>query len=194
MPSDNFNRVENPLASGWTTTTGHSALQADGANCDGTVNSGDHSSYWSAQTPSGDHWTEITWRGVAQDSGPCVRNQKTAATMYNYDAVSDVIAKIVAGAFTTLQSGPLATWANNDVGSSVIQGSTIKLKKNGVQVNTNLTDTAIAGGTWAIFVFSTAAGNAVDNFNGGDFAAGGAFPPVPEAAILKDRLNTLLRM
>lgn len=106
--SDTFTRTENPLASGWSTLTGFTALKADGANAlGGTVNS-ENWSIWT-NTPFGpDQFSEVVMNTVPSVSGvgggPSARGSTSQGNGYLlYIDIADIrVYKTVNGSFTLL--------------------------------------------------------------------------------------------
>jgi hypothetical protein len=79
----------------------------------------------------------------------------------------------VNGTFTSLGTTADA-WNPGDVLRVEAQGTTIRLKRNGVTLIT-ATDSAITSGNWGIAYSSTPASGSISSFAGGNFA--GVGPP-----------------
>jgi hypothetical protein len=83
------------------------------------------------------------------------------------------VAKIASGSYSVITSRTQA-WTGGDTFKAEIQGTTIKVYRNGVQLGADISDSSVASGDVGMFYSSTAFLIRADNFEGGDFAPVGA--------------------
>jgi len=171
--SDNFNRANaNPIGGNWTTGSGTADIQLLTNQVQGV--GGDCAAYWNADAFNGDHYSQAVTPVANPDAAVLCRHQQTAWTAYFFDALGtpEIFFKIIGGSFTTLVAGGVA-FAIGDVAKIDANGSTITAYKNGASVKT-ATDTAIVGGSAAIFCFGNSTANVLDDWQGNNLGAAAA--------------------
>jgi hypothetical protein len=170
--SDNFNRTENPIASGWVKQSGiGTSLLTNGTQAKGITAAADNVAVYD-NVAGNDQWAEAVLVASASDGGPWVRGSTGASQGYLLDcgAVGFGIYKYT-GAFTILGAS---------FGSGNIAGHTYRLEAkgqastvleafdNGVSMTTR-TDASSPhlSGRVGLHCFDTTI--AWDSFQGGDF-------------------------
>lgn len=115
--------------------------------------------------------------GLGEGYGPAVRITSAASgTFYRLmgNGSGYQLWKSITGSFTSVTSGTGTTFANGDVLRLEVQGTTLRMFKNGVQFGGDQTDASIATGHAGMAYSSTESSTAgVDNFEGGDLTGGG---------------------
>jgi hypothetical protein len=184
MASDNFNRTENPLSTGWATASGFNAVQANGSVAVGT--SGDCVSVRTGAHPA-DQFSEVTIGALNNDGGPVVRGSTSVVQGYFCDAQLTTpneiqIFKITAGPtftpITVIQTG--VNIVNGDVIRVEVSGgatTVLVVKKNGV-AETNvtggsLTDTTSPYTSGVPGIFASGTSLTFDAWQGTDPATSG---------------------
>lgn len=185
--TDNFNRTEAPLASGWSTSSGYAGMRADGTVCRGNGNT-DNGSYYSGATPGNNHYNSCTFpNGVVgtSDGGPGVRhNTGGTATFYflDHNGTTAAIVEVTAGAHATLASiaDTLSTTAIYKIDAT---STTLTATKDGGNFTggaLSATDASIASGTWCFYMWANSLESAnhidMDTGAGDDGAASFIFP------------------
>lgn len=164
--SDNFNRAnENPIVNPpWVQTTGHGAVQLLTNQVRG-ADAADDSCYYNVDLGSDDHFCDFRYTADNLDSGPCVRNQKSVATMYTYNSIANAglgaICKVVAGVFSVI-SGRDTTWPGTC--RLKVSGSTLQVFKDSVQIGADLGDGSIPTGKAVGPFFSGNGAEDLDDF------------------------------
>lgn len=198
IATDNFNRAnETPLSGGgnWSLSFGDNPWDLSGNVVVPRFLSQDCIMHYTAGTWPNDQYSKADLTVTAtvggdQGVGLTVRGT-TAATTY-YRAVADhaassnvSIAKMVAAVHTTLTSGTF-TWTDGATWELRVQGTTLTFICNGTTVLTT-TDSAIASGKPGIALSSNVTAASIDNWEGGDFAAGGGAKKRMLAGLLVQR-------
>lgn len=171
--TDNFNRANNvDLGANWTPLFGELKIITNEAAQD-AGDGGVRLEHWNADAFTSDHYSQAVYRsGVV---GPAVRLQETdngyytristgAKRMYRFDN----------GTATELQTMDAAVGgASGEVYKMTIEGTTIKVFKNAVQIGTNQTDATYSGGASGVHVEGT---GALDDWEGDNMGAAPARP------------------
>lgn len=180
--SDNFNRTENPLSTGWAKAGGTGGqLKANGTAAIG-VGLGDQCSLWTADAFGGEQYSEAVLAvSGTDDIGVAVRGSTSASQFYLYDVQGGAANQsgiykyggtyVVIGALFGAAATVGHTYRIESTGSGT---TTLTVKDNGVTVTTR-TDASspFTSGRPGVYV-----ANAVmswDSWNGGDIG-GGANP------------------
>ena len=185
MASDDFNRTEDPLSTGWATGMGGlSNIKANGTDAQGTSAAADHVAVRTGTYPD-DQFSEVVIGTQGDDGGPLVRGSTTAAQGYFVDTSGNLTVLII-----RLDAGPSFTviatvsfGAANTAGAVyrlTIAGSVLTPTRNGATgtlVSGSLTDATYASGSPGIHLFDTAL--TYDSWNGTD-PAGGATTILPQ--------------
>ena len=149
--SDNFNRTNaNPAGGNWTPATTN-VIQILSNRLVGV--SGFGFSYWNADTPLGAQWASCKMpNSAARSGGPAVRIQVGTGTRegYRYNVNDGTLSKYVGGTGTVLQT-ITDTPSTTAVYKLEAIGSTIKVYKDGVQIGTDVTDTAWSSGSVGVW-------------------------------------------
>lgn len=176
--TDNFNRADGTLGANWTTGsgTGHTDLLQIASNVVIAIaNNNDCDSFWNPWTSGDDQYSqaEITASTTTAGAGygPAVRRSSTAGTETFYRLVVDAsgnyeLGRFNANSFTSLRTGTVSFVSGKKLGLA-IQGSTLKIWYDGVQVGTDFTDSSpIASGLPGLAYSSTVTGS-LDNWDAG---------------------------
>lgn len=189
LATDDFNRANGALGANWTNLVNSFVILSNAAKPNAYGD--DAVSIYSAATWPNDQYAQVNVLGIgntALDIGPgvCLR----AANANNFYRITcgtthcDV-AKVVSGSYSTITDLG-AGFLPGDTLYAEIQGTTIKVFRNGVQFGTNVTDSSLSSGSAGLMYSSNASGVTVDNFEGGDFAAaGGPAPAMPSQRMLR---------
>lgn len=197
--SDNFNRTQNPLASGWTTATGAQNFRANGSAAL-SVGGGDSVVGWTADTFGNDHFSEVTIGAAADDGGPAVRLTLASNTFYLLDLTTgsaNVELFIMPGAINIATVQFAAAMQAGDVYRLSITGSTMSILRNGAAPSVlggSLTDVTYATGVPGMHASGTSL--TYDSWQGGDVGGGASDTPrTPNAgsATLVGNAPTLVR-
>lgn len=191
--SDDFNRSEDPLSTGWSTGNGFTGCKAVVTAAGGSTVGVDNVSIYTGVTWNADHYSEgVVAVGLTNDGSPLVRGSASAAQGYTLDVVAGgasvwTVYKITAGpTFTSIAGG--------DFGAAVAAGDTLRLevttvggnavlvvKRNGsssAATSGSLTDSTSPhlSGSPGIQVFSNV-GVFWDSWNGADIGTSTAASP-----------------
>lgn len=190
LATDNFNRAnETPLGGNWTSGGDLSTLNLI-SNAVSLVPPPNNDASAFRNTPAfpADHYSQvvITVTGAA-GSGPGVGVTVRMATGQNYyrialdhAATSNCqLGKQVAGTFTSLGIMTKA-FSDGDTLYLEMQGTQPVSKLNGTAFGSWSTDSALASGRPGIAYSSLVTSFSLDNWEGGDFAAGGAVQTLPD--------------
>lgn len=195
LATDNFNRAnENPLAGNWTTGPGEGNMRLVGNLAANFGDDGiDCAAYYSAITWPNDQYSKakLATTGTAGSAaGPMltVRQSNSADTHYrlavDHAGTNNVdLRRRVAGTTTPIATFTQA-WTDGDTWELRVQGTTLSVWLNGVQVGTNQTDANIASGYAGIAYSSLDANATIDDWEGGDFAGGGGGGPAIDSDYL----------
>lgn len=186
LASDDFNRANSgSLGSNWTDRGFGFDIVSNVAS---VVASGDDlESYWTGALVGGGSWpndqysqaavTIASTGGGGQGVGMATRFT-TAGTRQMYRLVCDKAASnnielssFVSGSYA-LVGQRTSTITNGDVLRLESQGTTQRIFKNGTQVGASITNSAVASGSAGLSHSSSTTSASVDNWSGGDFAAG----------------------
>lgn len=184
--TDNFNRTEDPLASGWTVTPGAYTCKANGTTAAASVAlEVPAGAYWLADAFAANQYAQckrlglLAFGGVA---GPAVRMATSGAAANGYvlsvgSATILRVSRIDAGVVTQLGDDiAVTTMTTSTVARLEVAGTTLTVKRDGVVVATR-TDSTYASGAAGVFF---AANRALDDWEGGNLADPQS--PVPRAA------------
>lgn len=169
---DPFNRADqNPLAGNWTKAGGAATtLQLLSNAVQGVTAGGEGLMFYSAVTWPADQYAECQVSVASTvGGGPAVRVSGAAETAYiaqvhtNGTAIS--MAKFVAGVYTAFQNLTVAV-ASTDTIRLEVQGSTLRLFKNAVQVGPDVIDGSIVTGSAGMDYVSNTTGR-IDNWAAG---------------------------
>lgn len=181
LAGDNFTRAnENPMA-GWTTLTGAGGGVKVVSNEMQAITTGEIASYYTGVTPPNDQYSKLTIRTLGSGSGPgpAVRLQTGSLGGYQvsaYGASSGglIMTRDDATAIgTSLGSEP---HVSGDVYQINAVGASIEAFRNGVSKISG-TDSTYASGRFGIWWWENAIGSTADDWEGGDFSAGGGSAP-----------------
>jgi hypothetical protein len=164
--TDNFNRTQNPLASGWTTITGYGDLQATGTRCEGTSSA--CAANWTDEFGA-DQYSQCVVKTVGDyyGFGPMVRVTNSSNFYRIYISDHDAVLKaMVSGSESTI--GTATTVINNvdDVLKLQALGDSISIWVNGTRV-LNVHDDGNTDGVVGLLIHA-AYSSAVDDWEGGD--------------------------
>lgn len=180
---DNFIRADaNPLSGSWSTVAGIAPLQISSHLVVPTGTNVNGYELYNGVTWPNDQWAQTAfWTSDNSTTFEGVVLRGTTASETAYAGFASVhlastgtwfIIKYLSGVQTVLASGTFAT-NQGDVLYLEVKGTTLKLKRNGVQILT-ATDNSIASGSAGLFIQSNAAAG-ISSFTGGKF-------PVPSAS------------
>jgi len=176
--SDDFDRADGSLGSNWA-DIGDGGLAIFGDAAAGTAAAGVTGDVWTANTFSGDQFSQFTLTATqpsgGQWIGAAVRAQSGGQSAYvgiyfwNSGSPELMLFKRSGGSWTQLgsavNSGPLAAGTQLEVTAA---GSAISVLENG-SAKITVSDTSITGGSPGIISFGT---GQVDNWSGGNAAGG----------------------
>lgn len=185
--TDNFNRADSSdLGTNWSVQTGEGAWKIVSNQAEPSSLEGDAVENYNAITFANDQYSEATIKaltaaaGLGRGPGVACRCSTSAHTYYRSIATTTVsgdnheLLKVVAGSYTSLATAD-ADFAINDVMRIEAQGTTIRTKKNGT-TQISVTDSSIASGRGGVGYSSSAESAQLDDWAGGDLAAG-SLPP-----------------
>lgn len=167
--TDDFNRADAlDLGANWTNSTSYDAgakirIVSNTASVSGSARG--PSAYWNADSFTADHYSQCVL-GTAPDVGPAVR----IATNQSYviSGSNHTLSKVTNGtSFSTLQTLP--SMAVGDTIKLTVEGSTLKVYKNGSQTGTNQTDATFSTGNPGLWGWT----GAMDDWEGGNMGAAG---------------------
>lgn len=182
LATDNFNRADNlDVGANWTVLTSTNAARIVSNAVRADVLGNDHIEYWNALSWPNNQYVSMTIVAIPSAAnhgpGPMVRAATAAQTGYMLYCGSSTTAgatlwKAVNTSWTALGTRD-ADFTAGDTVTLEVQGTTLVIKKNGVQVGASYTDSTISSGQAGfIITFPTAQGDSIlDNWEGGDFAA-----------------------
>jgi hypothetical protein len=182
---DNFQRSdENPLSGGgnWTTVTGLQSPQVVGGFCEASSAS-QCGCFYSGITWPADQYSEAVIAAFGFALGALVRCASGVKTYYrgifNGETGATSLQMLNNGFQTIFGFGPTLSGSVGDQVKLQAQGTTISLFYNGV-LQLSVTDSTIASGSAGLNVLqrSTPSDTQISEWDGGDFAAGGAPPEV----------------
>jgi hypothetical protein len=143
----------------------------------------DAMAYWNADVFAADQYSQFVVKAkdpALKYYGPVVRASGIGDALRNgYLALDNVstgnveLWKLVAGSFTQLKVVAQVVVAN-DVPRIEVQGTTIVMKLNGVQIGTSTTDSSLATGSAGVYILDHQ--TRIDDWEGGNL--GGAPPSV----------------
>lgn len=185
LATDNFDRTNNTtLGANWTLTSGGGAFHiltnraANGSNDLVTL-----MSYTGVSAPANQYAQCVISDASAnsdQGMGPAVRVATGATTAYFAQPNTSEIKlyKVVTDTFTQLGSDAAAV-ANGNTVYIEANGTSITAKKNGSTIVGPITDSGIASGNFGLWSYTNEGveADAVDDWEGGDFSAGGGSTP-----------------
>lgn len=179
LATDAFNRADGALGANWTTVTGQDPLVIVSNEATYTSVGNDAASVYTGVAFPDDHYSQGVVKNLNAVApgdtgiGLIVRALTAARTNYRLTINSNPagswqLAKFIAGAFTDLNDGTDA-WASGDTARLEAQGTTIRVLRNGVQIFSVVDGGIPTGGGAGIVYSSTATGETIDDFEGGDF-------------------------
>jgi hypothetical protein len=187
LVTDDFNRANNltSLGTGWVTSTGYNTCGVSSNQCapvNGTAvdYSLDSADDRNDVTWPNDHWAEAKVFGAGTSGGGTgfgvlVRSDGFAISRY-YALVSETdtvtLTKVVANTFTNIWIRS-ATFSPGDRLRLEVQGTTLRVYINGVQVGADTTDSALSAGNTGVLYSSSLTGALLDDWAAGDFIVGG---------------------
>jgi hypothetical protein len=194
LATDNFNRADGDVGASWTIVY----TSPDGWNVSSNqaVPNGfgtDAIIYNNTVTWPADQYSQIVFKSASGSAsnagaGPIVRSG-TSGSRNLYWMVSNAagtgpttyLGKFVAGSYTALANDS-TTWSANDLQYLEIQGTSLVGKHAGTTV-VSTTDSSLSSGNAGLAYSSTITSWAGDDWEGGDFAAGGGvtYPQIEHA-------------
>ena len=187
--TDNFNRANNTsLGTNYTEVTtnlGRHLTISSNTAVPSALDSGDSISLWTHDTFSNDQYAQakITTSGTLDQcgSGVIIRgsggNEGTGTYIWviaHHGATNNIsIAEIVGGTYA-LKKQVSQSWTDGDTWRIEATGTSYTIKLNGTTVTTT-TESSVTSGSPGPFYSSTITSTAIDDFEGGDLAAG--MPP-----------------
>ena len=187
LATDNFNRANAAtLGANWTvlsSPTTHYEVVSNVAALVGGSLGDDCVDYYNAVSFPNDQYSQakltVTGTGGGGSGvGLCVRKASGSTNTY-YRMVADhagsnnvEIGKKVAGAYTNL-GNRTSSFTDGALFYLEVQGTTILAKNAGTTMGASITDSAIASGSAGLAYSSTETSASSDDWEGGDFAAGG---------------------
>ena len=188
LATDDINRANSAdLGANWTPVGSTSALSIS-SNAILANGSGDSGEVYVGITWPNNQYAQCkltTLTASKYNGGPIVRGLTSAQTMYCFYSTQDGSAAtaeafaVSAGSWTSLGTRT-ANFANGDIAYLEVQGSgtnTLKMKKNGVQVGADFTDSSIPSGNAGVLGGFDVPNTVIDDFEGGDFSGGGSIQP-----------------
>jgi hypothetical protein len=193
--TDNFNRAfQYPLAGNWTTSPGFGPLTGyNNAVC--TQSATLSSTYWNADTFGNDQYS-LCLALKPEWCGPAVRLASAGAGNGYYIFAGATppngvaVFKVVDGVNTQLGSEISRTNANNEIWKLSVSGTTLTPNVGGSDLSTR-TDSSLASGSAGMMIYSTYGGGVyLDDWEGGNVAAGGIYadswhPEVSKPSLIK---------
>lgn len=191
--SDDFNRADGALGANWTirATSSDSGATIVSNQCKDATASGNAVLWYSGAgwTGGNDQYAEATIIALqsGNDFGVCARLSGASigaangylAVINSTDAAVSLggtiqcsFYKVSAGSFTQIGTDFGVTISANDVIRLEVQGTTLRLKVNGVQRGTD-TDASIASGNPGLYFAGSSTASIWDAFAAGDFSGGG---------------------
>lgn len=187
LASDNFNRANDPLSLGanWTADTEPGNVFSISSNqCVPQSIGSDAGSFYNAVTWPNDQYSQVTITGMgagdADQSGGGVTLRADAGfhnfyrIVVNRAASNNVsVARVVSDVYS-LRNQRTVTFNSGDVFRVEIQGTTIRMYVNGVQIGADLVDAGgPSAGSAGLFYSSTTAAIQFDDWSGGDLVTPG---------------------
>lgn len=181
LATDDFNRADSAdLGANWNPGIGPMQILSNKATWGSAAGDGsDAGENYSAISWPDDQYGQVAISGQdTTGSGSGIGIMLRYANSSNYyrivvsgDAANNVVvAKVVSGGFTQITTRTQA-WTNGDILKVEVQGNTLKVFRNGVQLGANITgDAALATGGVGMFYSSSANTIRADDFEGGDFS------------------------
>jgi len=168
--TDDFNRVNaNPAGGNWSVASPSGNVQISSNRLSGVSGGSGGFAYWNADTPGNNQYAQcIMPDALSASGGPAVRIQTGTGTRdgYRYNVSAKTLVKWVGGTSTTLQT-MTDTVSNSAVYKLEVSDTTLKVYKNGVQLGTDVTDSAHSSGS--IGVYQNALTSVFDSWEGGNF-------------------------
>lgn len=199
--SDNFNTGTGALSASWTLIDPGSAnLRVLSNECAPNAPGSDGGNWWNADTFGPDQFSQFTMvspvGGSASDGvgfGVILRASGAAGSGTFYRIVANAagsgnieIGRRATGAYTFIATRSSASaFVNGDVLRAEVQGTTIRVYRNGVQAGADITDANIATGQPGLGYSSTMTSGSMDDWSGGDLVAATTvtvidiFDPIP---------------
>lgn len=188
MAVDDFNRGDSAsMGANWTTCTGTN-LNANGFKIlSGAAvpesNTVDSMEIWNADSFSADQYAEcactVTGTNAGTGPGPFVRGTSGVnppcyrATVMKAASNNVEVLRQVGTTYTTIEFRT-TTWVDGDILRLEVQGSTLRVYQNGVQLGADMSDGALASGNPGIIYSSTTTSSSLDNWQAGNLVTGPA--------------------
>jgi hypothetical protein len=188
---DSFDRANaNPVDGAWTTVTSQTALQISSNKAIPANAANDCAAFYNALPFPNDQYAQAkvsTAAGAAGGGtgiGPMVRCSAADNTNYRvvitHGATNNItLGKFVASAFTEIWQRTV-TFVDGDILRLEVQGTTLRVYVNGVQVGADATDSSIASGAAGIAYSSNLASCTADDWEAGELVSGGTSFPVTQ--------------
>lgn len=189
IASDAFNRANTTgpdLGANWTNIAAGgfatNGFQIVSNHVEPTSLGSDKGAFWSGDVFPADQYSQVkvtvTGTGANAGVGPAVRMASDGTCYWavvNKAASNNVVVgRKLAGTYATVGSGlRTTTWVDGDTLRLEVQGSTLRVYQNGVQLGADMTDTNIVSGPAGIAYSSSTTVAQVDDWEGGNFAAAG---------------------
>jgi len=185
LATDNFTRANSSdLGTAWDVCTGEipegfdivtNTARADSTQLGADASETNNSATWPSNQYSETTLGTVSAAGLGAGYGPTCR-AATGATVTYYRVVGCSsgweLGKKVAGAFTSITSSSTAV-ANGDIIKLEVNGTSLKVYKNGAQVGTTQTDASIASGRAGVAYSSVASSSdTISLWSGGDLSSG----------------------
>lgn len=169
--TDNFNRADGGIGTNWTAQ--QSTFNVLSNQCVPSA-AADTQAFWNADSFNADHYSQVVIATNNDYAGVAVRCSGTGAgsNSYTWLNASLGIYKLVSGTYTNIQGGNAIS--GGDTIKFTAEGTSLKIFKNAVQLNTTLTDSTHDGTSSApgIYAFQVGA-PALDDWEGDNIAAAG---------------------
>lgn len=168
------------LSANWTAIDANFRLLSDKAEPNAFGIDGEN--FWNADTFGADQFSECPLSNVTGGTGSAgigvILRADAGGTYYrivvNADGSNNIdISSFVSGVLQPTLGTRTAAFANGDVLRAEVQGTTLRVYKNGVQLGADITDSSIATGQPGIGYSSTLSSGALDSWTGGDLAVPG---------------------
>ncbi len=189
LATDDFNRADaDPIGGSWTTASSNSAMKIVSNACQPSSLPADCGAYYNAISWPDDQYSQckITVNDTASGSGPGVYVRLASGAFTCYRAVAShattnnvELAKFVAGAHTAIWQRT-QSFTDGDTLRLEVQGTTLRVFINGVQVGADATDSSVTTGNAGVAYSSQSVSASLDDWEGGDLVTvpPGAPPPV----------------
>jgi len=176
IATDDFNRANGAIGANWSDVDSTFLVSSNTAIPNSYAS--DAVVRYSAATWPNDQYCLAAIRasggGIGTGIGLVLRCSTSVQTYYRFvvDVTGVDIGRVVTGAFTPITTRA-TTWGivtASDILKCEIQGTTIRVYKNGVQLGADITDANIASGQPGLGYSSTGSDSFLDNWEGGDFS------------------------